>query len=41
MKRIGNALARGIDVVIMHGPLELARRGLVALLVWAMRGWWP
>lgn len=41
MKRLGNAIARAIDILIMHGPVELVRRGLVALLGWALRGWWP
>lgn len=34
-------MKRALEVLIMHGPLEALRRGLFALLVWAMRGWWP
>lgn len=35
------ALARALDVLLMHGPLELVRRALDALLGRAVRGWWP
>lgn len=41
MTRLGDAIARGIDVAIMHGPAEALRRLAGALLVRAMRGWWP
>jgi hypothetical protein len=41
VRRLGDAIARALDVLVMHGPLELLRRALVALLVWSMRGWWP
>lgn len=35
------ALARGLDILLSHGPLELVRRGFDALFEWATRGWWP
>ncbi len=35
------ALARGLDILLSHGPLELVRRGADALLGRAVRGWWP
>jgi hypothetical protein len=41
VRRIGDAIARALDVLVMHGPLELLRRALAALLEGAMRGWWP
>jgi hypothetical protein len=41
VRRISDAIARALDVLVMHGPLELLRRALAALLVWSMRGWWP
>jgi hypothetical protein len=41
VRRISDAIARALDVLVMHGPVELLRRALVALLLLAMRGWWP
>ena len=38
--RLGDTLARALDVLVMHGPAEALRRGVAALLLWAMRGWW-
>jgi hypothetical protein len=41
VRRVRLALARGLDVLLIHGPVELLRRGFDALLDRAMRGWWP
>jgi hypothetical protein len=34
-------MSRAIYVLLVHGPVEALRRAPFALLVWAMRGWWP
>ena len=39
--RVRRALARALDVLLSHGPVELLRRIGDALLGWAFRGWWP
>lgn len=41
MRRFRLALAWVLDILTMHGPVELVRRGAGGLLAWAFRGWWP